>query len=129
MLPKSPRRVIALGAKREDEQDRSVLRQREELFEQLNGRRIGPVEILERQHERRFLRQPEEELADDLERPPLQRLRRELRRARLGFVLERHFEQAAEVRIELVGRRPGRSKRPGNYSAGRRRLGRRRLQP
>jgi len=50
------------------------------------------VEIFEREHERRRFREPREELADDLERPPLQRLRRKLRRARFGLVLERDLE-------------------------------------
>ena len=61
------------------------------------------MEILEGEHERRRLREAGEQLADDLERPPLQRLRRELRRARRRLVLERDFEQTSEVWVELVG--------------------------
>jgi len=95
--------MVALGPQREDEQDGRLLGEREELLEQLHRRRVGPVEVLERDHERRIVSQPREQLADDLERPPLQRLRRQLRRARGRLVLERDLEQAAEVRVELVG--------------------------
>ena len=102
VLAQTPGRVVTLGPQRQDEQHRSLLRQREQLFEQEHRGRVGPVKILEREHERSRLGQPGEQLADDLERPPLQRLRRELRGARLSLVLERDLEQAAEVRVELV---------------------------
>jgi hypothetical protein len=66
--------MVALGPQREDEQHRRFLREREELLEQQYRGGIGPVEVLERDDERRVLGEPREELADDFERPPLQRL-------------------------------------------------------
>src|SRR6202035_3586194 len=102
-LAQSPRGVVALGPQREDEQHRRLFGEREELLEKLQRRRVGPVEILERDHEWPFLRKPCEELTDDLERPPLQRLRRQLRGAIGRLMLERNLEQAAEVGIELAG--------------------------
>ena len=102
VLAQAPRGVVPLGPQRQDEQHRRVLGEREQLLEEQHRGRVGPVEILEGEHERRGLREPSEELADDLERPPLQSLRRELRGARLRLVLERDLEQAAEVRIQLV---------------------------
>src|SRR4029079_13053206 len=102
VLAQAPRGMVALGPQREDEQHGRLLGEREQLLEQEHRRRIGPVEILECERERRRLGEPGEELADDLERPPLQRLRRELRRACRGLVLESDLEQAAEVWVELV---------------------------
>ena len=93
--------MVALGPQREDEQDRRLLREREKLLEELHRRRIGPVEVLDRNHERGVLRQPREQLADHLEGAPLQCLGRELRRACSGRVLERHVEQPTEIRVEL----------------------------
>src|SRR5215468_5042766 len=94
--------MVPLGPQREHEQHRRLLGQRKELLEKQDRRRVGPVEILEREDERRVVGEPREELADDLEGPPLQSLGGELRRARGGVTLERELEQAAEVRIELV---------------------------
>ena len=102
VLAQAPGGVVALGPKRQDEQHWRLLGEREQLLEEQHRGRVGPVEILERKYERRRLRQPREELAHHLERPPLQRLRRKLRRARLRLVLERDLEQTAEVRVELV---------------------------
>ena len=70
--------MVTLGSQREDEQDGCILRQRQQLLEKQDRRRVRPVEILQCEHERRRLREPGEELADDLERPPLQGLGREL---------------------------------------------------
>ena len=75
VLAQTPGAVIALRPQREDEHDRHVLGEREQLLEEKNRGRVRPVEILEREDERAFLREPGEELADHLERPPLQRLR------------------------------------------------------
>ena len=75
VLAQTPGAVIALRPQREDEYDRHVLGERKQLLEEKNRRRVRPVEILEREDERAFLRESGEELTDHLERPPLQRLR------------------------------------------------------
>jgi hypothetical protein len=95
--------VVALGAKREDEQDVRPLGQPEELLEKRDRGGVRPVKILDRDDERRRVGESGEQLADDFERPPLQRFRRQLGRARGGVGLEREVEQRAEVRVELVG--------------------------
>src|SRR2546423_264979 len=102
VLAQRPRCMVAFGAEREHEQHGSLFSEREKLLEQQHRGRIGPVEILEREDEWCVFRHPRKELADDLERAPLQRLGRELRRARLRLVLERDLEQATEVRIKLI---------------------------
>jgi hypothetical protein len=61
------------------------------------------MKVFDADDEWRLLRNPSEQLADDLERPPLERLRRELLRAHFGFPLEREIEQRSEVRVELIG--------------------------
>ena len=83
--------MVALRAKGDHEQNSRLLRETEQLLEQENRGRIGPVKVFDANDERRLLRNPGEQLADDLERPPLERLGRELRRARCGFRLEREI--------------------------------------
>src|SRR5579864_660455 len=95
--------MVALRPEREHEHDGSVLREAQQLLEQQDGGRVCPVQVLDRDHERRLLRQSCEETADDLERPPLQRFRRQLRNACGCVVLERQPEQRPEIRVRLVG--------------------------
>jgi hypothetical protein len=95
--------MVAFRAERDHEQNGRLLRETEQLLEQENRRRIAPVQVLDADDERRLLGNPGEQLADDLERPPLKRFRRELRGARGGIALERQVEQRSEVRVELVG--------------------------
>src|SRR4051794_1048072 len=103
VLAEAPGRMVALGPQRENDEHRRLLGEREQLLEQQHRGRVGPVKVLEGEDERRRLGESGKQLADDLEGAPLQRLRRELRRTRRRLVFERDLEQAAEVRIQLVG--------------------------
>ena len=81
--------MVAPGSEGQHEQHGTLLRERKELLEEQYRRRIGPVQVLDCEHDGRLLREACEELADDLERPPLQGLGRQLRRAGRRVVFER----------------------------------------
>ena len=75
-IPDSPGRMVPLDAHHEDEQHAGVLRHRQQALDELQRRRIGPVEILEDEQHGSVFGQPSDERRDDFERPVLQRLRR-----------------------------------------------------
>ena len=104
VLAQRPGRVVALGSQGEHEEHRRRLREPEQLLQQEHRRRVRPVQVLDREHERPVLGEALEELPDDLERPPLQGLRRQLGGPRRGLPLEREVEQRAEIGVELGGR-------------------------
>src|SRR5206468_309068 len=62
----------------------------------------GPVEIFEREDERRLVGEPREQLGDHLVGAPLQRLGRELGGLGCRVVLEREVEKSAEIRIDVI---------------------------
>jgi len=102
-LAQAPGDVVALRPEREDEQQRRALGKSEQLLEQQHRCRVTPVQILDRDDERRLLGEAREELGDDFERAPLQRLRSQWGDPRLCVGLEGEPQQGAEVRIDLVG--------------------------
>ena len=100
-LADAPRRVIALVALDDDEQHGCALADREQALDELHGRHVGPVEVVEEDDERAVLSERREELLDDLERPVLQRLRREVREARRDLGLGVEAEERAQIRVDL----------------------------
>ena len=114
VLLHAPPRVIALQPGRQDQQERHGLGVREQPLEQLQRRRVGPVQVLEHDGHGPVLRETRDQLADDLERPILQRLGRELRETFGRIGLERQPEQGRQVRREL-GR--ARAERPLDHPA------------
>ena len=101
LLLHAPRRVVALQPGRQDQQERRGLRVGEQPLEQLQRRRVGPVQVLEHDRHRAVLREPRDQLADDLERPILQRFGRELGETFRGVGLERQPQQRRQVRRDL----------------------------
>ena len=94
--------MIALVALGDDQEDGRTLSDREQALHELHGRRVGPVEILEDDHEWAILSELPEKLVDDLERPVLQGLRREIRELRRRVGLGRETEERAQVRVDLA---------------------------
>jgi len=70
-----PRGVVRVGPLRDHEQHRGVLGCGQQLLGQLQRRLVGPMDVLENDHDRALGGQPLEQMADDLERAVLQRLR------------------------------------------------------
>jgi hypothetical protein len=68
---------------------------------ELQRGRVGPVEVVDRQHDRPLVGQARDQLADDLERAVLDGFGRELGHARRGVRFEREAEHRAEVRVDL----------------------------
>ena len=118
VLLRSPPRVIALQAGGQHQEERGALRVAEQPLEQLERRGIRPVEILQHDGQRPRLGESRDDLSDDLERPVLQRLRRELGQALRGVRLEGQAEERREVR--------GESRPPGLRTAARPSAGARR---
>ena len=102
MLAERPGGVVALRPQREHEQNGRLLGEDEELLQQRDGRRVRPVQVFDRDDERAGVREACNELADDLERAPLECLGRELGGAGRRIRLEREIEQRPEIGVELV---------------------------
>ena len=95
--------MVALLPEREHQQERGGLRVGEQPFEELQRGGVRPVQILQRDGDRPVLREPLQPVPHDLERPVLERLRRELAQASLRIRLEGEPEHRGEVRGELGG--------------------------
>jgi hypothetical protein len=93
--------MVAFGPCRDGEQDGGLLRHRQQAFDQLYGRGVRPVEVLEGDHEWTVLRQAFEEVADDFERPVLKGLGRQLGEARCRIGLHGQTEHGAQVWVDL----------------------------
>ena len=63
--------VKLVGAIRPDDEQPRVAAAAHQESEQVAGRRVGPVKVLEHQHHRRILRQPTQEAEHHLEEPSL----------------------------------------------------------
>ena len=85
----------------DDDQDRGGVGEPEQLLGELERGRVGPVQVVDREHDRTLVGQARDQLADDLERSVLHRFGRELGQARGGFSLERQAEHGAEIRVDL----------------------------
>ena len=94
--------MIGIGALRHDEEDGRLLGQPEQALEQEQRGRVDPVDVLDGDDHRPLGGEQLQELLDDLERPVLERLRRELGEPRAGVGLERQTEDAPEVGIQLA---------------------------
>ena len=74
-LAQSPGRMIRIGTLRYDEQDSCVFGHREQLLGELERRRVGPMHVLEHDDHRPRGGKQFDQVADDLERPVLERFR------------------------------------------------------
>ena len=86
-LAKLPDRVVALGPRAEDDQDRHALAERQQALSERKRRRVRPVEIVERDRQRSLRRKPREQLRNRGTDPLLDHLRRRVglaARARRG---------------------------------------------
>ena len=101
-LAQAPGCVVALVPLGDHEQDRSLLGEAEELLAQLHRGRVGPMQVLERHHDRPVGGKAAQNGRDDLEGLVLERLRGELGQLRRGVRLERQAEERAQVRVDLV---------------------------
>ncbi len=103
LLAHRPRGVVGVGPLRDDQEDGRVLGHGQQLLGQLQRGRVGPVDILEHEHDRALRRELLDQVADDLECAVLQRLRRELGQAARELRLGCQSEQRGEVRVVVVG--------------------------
>ena len=94
--------MVALVPLGDHEQDGSLLGEAEELLAQLHRGRVGPVQVLERHHDRPVGGKPAQHGRHDLEGLVLERLRGELGQVRRGIRFERQAEEGAQVRVDLV---------------------------
>ena len=65
----------------DDDEDRGDVGDPEQLLGELERGRVGPVQVVDREHDRTLVGQARDQLADDLERAVLHGLRRELGQA------------------------------------------------
>jgi hypothetical protein len=101
-LPEPPRAVLALGPVEEKQRDGRLLRDAEQILDELEGRLVGPVQVLEDEADGLPLAKAADELEEELERSALDRLAVDLAQA-LGRVgLEREADEAREEGIRLV---------------------------
>ena len=97
----APRRVVALGPLRDDEQHGGALGEPEQPLGQLHRGRVGPVQVLDGDDDRAVVGEPRQQVADHLERPVLQGFRRQLREPSRGLRLQGEAEHRAQVRVDL----------------------------
>jgi hypothetical protein len=93
--------MILLGPERQHEEQRRGFGVRQESLEELQGRRVRPVQVLEGGDDRPLLGEPREERADHLERAVLGCLGRQLGEPRPSVGLEGQPEHRTEVRVVL----------------------------
>ena len=99
-LPRAQVRVVAI---REQQRDGLVVGELESLFEQLERRLVGEVQVFEDEAHRLLARERAHELDDRLVRLPLHRVAREAVEPLCRVVLEREPEQRSEERVMGVG--------------------------
>ena len=95
--------MVALRPLGQHQQDRSLLGEVQQPFDQLDRGRVPPMEVLQRHHQRAVGGQAFDHVPDDLERPVLQRLRGQLDQAGGGVGLQRDAEHRPQVRVRLGG--------------------------
>src|SRR5439155_18725016 len=101
-LAEAPGAVLPLGPVQEEERDGGLLGHAQRLLEQLEGRLVRPVEILEDEAERPLVGEPAHELREDVEGLTLDALPVQLTDALGGVGLQRDPEEAREEWVDVV---------------------------
>ncbi len=102
-LAKAPHAVLALGAVEEEERHRRLLRHAQERLDQLEGRLVGPVQVLEDEADGLLLGELADELVEGFEGGGLDALAVQLADALRGIGLQREVQEVGEERVDLLG--------------------------
>src|SRR5918995_3605293 len=95
--------MLALSAVEQEQRDGRLLRHTQEVLEELEGRFVRSMEVLEGKAERHLVGETAGPLIEELERPVLNALAVELAQPLRCVRLEREPEDAGEKRIGLFG--------------------------
>ena len=94
-----------VGTVREQQEQRSLRTPGDHVLDQLGGRRIDPLDVLDQEDDRVLATQADHPLAQRLERLPTLRLT--AHGLRLAIFRQRHTVQSSEQGKRLVDRQPG----------------------